>query len=61
VKFPKSAAENAALSWLGELDYAILQGPEIAPGESRTLAGPRDKLLPKLVLGGLRVPASISR
>jgi hypothetical protein len=54
VKFPKSNAEDTALSWLGELDYAILHGPEIAPDESRTLAA----LLPKLPLAGLRVCAA---
>jgi len=37
-----------------------LHGPETATGESRTLAALRDALLPKLLSGGLRVPASIS-
>src|SRR4030065_2020576 len=29
----ESTVEEAALSWLGELGYAVLPGPEIAPGE----------------------------
>jgi len=29
----ESVVEQAALAWLQSLDYAILQGPEIAPGE----------------------------
>src|SRR4030065_256532 len=29
----ESTVEEAALSWLGDLGYSILHGPEIAPGE----------------------------
>ena len=32
-KFIESTVEDAALSWLDELDYSELHGPEIAPGE----------------------------
>lgn len=38
--FDESTAEVASLSWLGELGYVILSGPEIAPGE---LQAERDK------------------
>jgi type I restriction enzyme R subunit len=31
--FTESVVEDAALSWLSELGYSILHGPEIAPGE----------------------------
>lgn len=33
VKFAESTVEEAALSWFGELGFAIKPGPEIAPGE----------------------------
>ena len=29
----ESIVENAALEWFGELGYAALQGPHLAPGE----------------------------
>ena len=29
----ESIVEDAALTWFGELDYAVAQGPQIAPGE----------------------------
>jgi hypothetical protein len=29
----ESIVEDAALAWLGELQFAELRGPEIAPGE----------------------------
>lgn len=32
--FTESVVEQAALAWLESLDYTILSGPEIAPGES---------------------------
>jgi type I restriction enzyme R subunit len=32
-KFVESTVEEAALAWLGELEYAVKHGPEIAPGE----------------------------
>ena len=31
--FAESTVEEAALSWLGELGFAIQHGPEIVPGE----------------------------
>ena len=31
--FTDSTVESAALAWLGELGYAVLHGPAIAPGE----------------------------
>jgi len=34
--FTESVVEEATLSWFGELDYSILAGPEIAPGELLT-------------------------
>ena len=33
MKFTESIVENAALSWMDELKYSVLHGPEIAPGE----------------------------
>lgn len=32
-RISESTAEEAALNWLGELGYSILNGPDIAPGE----------------------------
>ena len=32
-RFTESIVEEAALAWLGELGYAVLHGPDIAPGE----------------------------
>ncbi|VAV95278.1 Type I restriction-modification system, restriction subunit R, partial [hydrothermal vent metagenome] len=32
-RFTESVVEQAALAWLEALDYTILSGPEIAPGE----------------------------
>ena len=29
----ESAVEETALSWFNELDYSVLHGPDIAPGE----------------------------
>src|SRR5439155_13984804 len=31
--FTESTVEDATLSWFGELQYSVLHGPEIAPGE----------------------------
>lgn len=31
--FTESIVEDAALAWLESLDYAVLHGPDIAPGE----------------------------
>ncbi|HEV2328797.1 MAG TPA: type I restriction endonuclease subunit R [Verrucomicrobiae bacterium] len=33
MSFTESIVEDAALNWFGELDYSVLHGPEIAPGE----------------------------
>ncbi len=33
--FTESVVEEAALAWLEALGYAVLHGPEIAPGEIR--------------------------
>ena len=30
----ESSVEDAALEWFGELGYAVLHGPDLAPGES---------------------------
>jgi len=34
MNFSESTVEDAALGWFGDLDYAVLHGPEIAPGEA---------------------------
>jgi len=34
--FTESIVEEAALGWFGDLGYAVLHGPEIAPGEPHT-------------------------
>jgi type I restriction enzyme R subunit len=55
VKFSESVVEDAALSWLGELGFGVLHGPEIAPGElaaERTSLG--EGLLPKRLRAALR-------
>lgn len=31
--FTESVVEEAALAWLESMDYQVLSGPEIAPGE----------------------------
>jgi type I restriction enzyme, R subunit len=54
-KFTESIVEDAALAWFGELGFAVLHGPEIAPGElaaERTSLG--DGLLPKRLHAALR-------
>jgi len=54
-KFTESVVEDAALAWLGELGFALLHGPEIAPGElaaERTSLG--EGLLPKRLRAALR-------
>src|SRR5664280_2292676 len=33
MSFTESIVEDAALAWVGDLQYAVLHGPEIAPGE----------------------------
>ena len=32
--FTESTVEEAALTWLGDLQYSVKHGPEIAPGEA---------------------------
>jgi hypothetical protein len=51
-KFTESVVEDAALSWLEELGYAVPHGPEIAPGES---AAERDGLDDVVMKPGDRV------
>ncbi len=54
-RFTESVVEDAALAWLGELGFAVLHGPEIAPGElgaERTSLG--EGLLPKRLRAALR-------
>ena len=34
--FTELAVEDAALAWLGELEFAVAHGPHIAPGELAT-------------------------
>jgi len=54
-RFTESIVEDAALAWLGELGFAVLHGPEIAPGElaeERTSLG--EGLLPKRLHAALR-------
>jgi type I restriction enzyme R subunit len=53
--FTESIVEDAALAWFGELGFAVLHGPEIAPGElaaERTSLG--EGLLPKRLRAALR-------
>ncbi len=50
--FTVSVVEDGALIWLEALGYAILNGPEIAPGEPNA---ERAALVPKLTSGKLRV------
>ncbi len=50
-QFNESTVEDAALSWFGELGYAILHGPEIAPGEP---AAERDSFGDVVLVGRLR-------
>ena len=38
----ESIVEDAALTWLGELGYAVRHGPQIAPGEAAAVK--RDSL-----------------
>ena len=47
----ESIVENAALSWFGELGYAIGHGPELAPGEP---AAERDAFGEVVLVGRLR-------
>ncbi|MBN1460681.1 MAG: hypothetical protein JXA57_14190 [Armatimonadetes bacterium] len=49
--FTESTVEEAALSWLAELGYAVKFGPEIAPGEP---AAERDDYGHVVLAGRLR-------
>ncbi|MEK7684996.1 MAG: type I restriction endonuclease subunit R, partial [Verrucomicrobiota bacterium] len=54
-RFTESVVEEAALSWLGELEYSLLHGMEIAPGElaaERTAFG--ETILPQRLRAALR-------
>ena len=55
MSFTESIVEDAALSWFGELDYALLPGQTIAPGEAdaeRTSFG--EAFLPERLRAALR-------
>ena len=47
----ESIVEDAALSWFTELDYAVGNGPQLAPGESAT---ERDSFREVVLVGRLR-------
>ena len=47
----ESIFENAALTWFGELSYAVGHGPHLAPGEPE---GERDSFFAVLLLWLLR-------
>ncbi len=51
VTFKESVVENAAMTWLGELGYAIGHGPHIAPGEP---VAERDGFCDVVLVGRLR-------
>jgi hypothetical protein len=51
--FAESAVEYAVPAGFESLGHSISRGPVIAPGEFGVL---RDKLVPKLLSGELRVP-----
>ncbi len=61
--FTESTVEDATLNWFGDLDYALLHGQEIAPGEAaaqRTSFGEAflpDRLRAALRKLHLRLPA----
>lgn len=50
-KFNESIVEDAALEWFGELGYAALHGPHLAPGEP---AAERDLFSDVVLVGRLR-------
>ena len=50
-KFAESVVEDAALSWLGELGFAVKHGPHLAPGEP---AAERDSFGEVVLVGRLR-------
>ena len=47
----ESIVEDAALEWFGELGYAALHGPQLAPGEP---AAERDSFSEVVLVGRLR-------
>ena len=47
----ESIVESAALEWFGELGYAALHGPHLAPGEP---AAERDSFSEVVLVGRLR-------
>ena len=54
-RFAESVVEDAALAWFGELGFAVLHGPEIAPGElAAERTGFGEGLLPKRLRAALR-------
>ena len=59
MRFAESTVEEAALSWLSELGFAVKHGPEIAPGElhaERTGFG--ETVLAKRLRENAREPSS---
>ena len=53
--FTESIVEDAALAWFDELGFAVLHGPEIAPGElAAERTGFGEGLLPKRLRAALR-------
>ncbi len=48
----ESIVEEAALTWFGELGYAVGHGPQLAPGEP---AAERDSFGEVVLVGRLRV------
>lgn len=50
-KFTESTVEEAVLEWVESLNYSVLPGPEIAPGEAAT---ERDSFADVLLIGRLR-------
>ena len=51
MSFKESLVEDAALTWFGELGYAVGHGPQLAPGEP---AAERDSFGEVVMVGGLR-------
>jgi len=60
MSFTEPIVEDATLNWFGELDYALLHGQEIAPGEALANRArcAEPVLLNRLVLGHLPNPLS---
>ncbi len=50
----ESIVEDAALTWFGELGYAVGHGPQMAPGESVSRAGGKDSFGEVVLVGRLR-------